>query len=164
MTGRTIGLSLVAALCLAVAGCSLGGDQGPALTSLEPAVSPDGGRIAYESAVDNRLKLFVRDLASGTAQQVTEGAYDDFSPSWSPDGTAIAFASNREKDNIDIYTLDLATHEVRRLTTDAGSDMYPTWSANGRVYFNSDRTKAWQVYSVLPNGTDLTVVIANATP
>ncbi len=164
MTGRTIGLFLLAALCLAVAGCSLGGDQGPALTTLEPAISPDGRRLAYESAVDNRLKLFVRDLATGAAEQVTEGAYDDFSPTWSPDGTAIAFASNREKDNIDIYTLDLATLEVRRLTSDAGSDMYPAWSANGRVYFNSDRTKAWQVYSVLPDGTGLTVVTVNMTP
>ncbi|MCX6091526.1 MAG: DPP IV N-terminal domain-containing protein [Candidatus Bipolaricaulota bacterium] len=164
MKGRTIGLFLVAALCLTVAGCSLGGDQGPALTTLEPAISPDGRRLAYESAVDNRLKLFVRDLATDAAEQVTEGAYDDFSPTWSPDGTAIAFASNREKDNIDIYTLDLATRDVRRLTSDAGSDMYPAWSANGRVYFNSDRTKAWQVYSVLPDGTGLTVVTANMTP
>jgi TolB protein len=164
MTGRTIGLFLVAALCLAVAGCSLGGDQGPALTTLEPAISPDGRRLAYESAVDSRLKLFVRDLATGGAEQVTEGAYDDFSPTWSPDGTAIAFASNREKDNIDIYTLDLATREVRRLTSDAGSDMYPAWSTNGRIYFNSDRTKAWQVYSILPDGTGLTVVTANMTP
>jgi hypothetical protein len=93
------------------------------------------------------LKLFVHDLASGAAQQVTDGAWDDFSPTWSPDGTSIAFASNRTKDNVDIYVLDVATREARRVTTDPGNEMYPAWSADGRIYFNSDRTKAWEVYS-----------------
>jgi TolB protein len=164
MTGRAIGLCLVAALCAAAVGCSLGGDSTPALTSLEPAISPDGRRVAYESAVDGRLKLFVRDLATGATEQVTDGAYDDFSPAWSPDGAAIVFASNREKNNVDIYVLNVAARDVRRLTTDAGNDMYPAWSADGRIYFNSDRTKAWQIYSILPDGSGMTAVGASTTP
>jgi TolB protein len=163
MNGRWLGLGLLCAACLAAAGCSWG-DDSVALATLEPAISPDGRRIAYESAVEDRLKLFVRELDSGVTQQVTEGVCDDFSPTWSPDGTTIAFASNREKDNVDIYILDIATREVRRLTSDAGSDMYPAWAASGRVYFNSDRTKAWEVYSVLPDGTGLVCVTAGAAP
>lgn len=164
MIERVAGLCLVILLCAAVAGCSLGGDPAPALTSLEPAVSPDGRRLAYETAVNQRLKLFVRDLAAGTSEQVTDGASDDFSPAWSPDGTAIVFASNREKGNVDLYTLDLARREVRRLTNDPGNDMYPTWATDGRIYFNSDRSKAWQLYSILPDGTGLTVVVAQPAP
>jgi TolB protein len=164
MTGRAVGLFLVVALCAAVAGCSLGGDSTPALTNLEPAISPDGRRIAYESSVDSRLKLFVRDVATGATEQVTDGAYDDFSPAWSPDGSGIVFASNREKGNVDIYVLNVATREVRRLTTDAGNDMYPAWSAEGRIYFNSDRTKAWQLYSILPDGSGMTAVGASTNP
>jgi TolB protein len=162
MKKRWILFGSVVALCLAPAGCSLTGEESVALTNLEPAVSPDGLRLAYESAVDDRLRLFIRDLAAATTQQVTAGAYDDFSPAWSPDGTRIVFASNREKDNIDIYTLDLTTQEVRRVTTDSGRDMYPAWSADGRIYFNSDRTKTWQVYSILPDGTGM--VLVSATP
>jgi Tol biopolymer transport system component len=163
MNTRRLGFGLLCALCLAAAGCSLG-DQGPALTNLEPAIAPNGRQIAYESAVDGKLKLFVRDLESGAAQQVTDGAADDFSPTWSPDGTSIAFASNREKGNVDVHVLRVATREVRRLTTDAANDMYPAWSSDGRVYFNSDRTKMWELYSVLPDGTGLVSVTARATP
>jgi Tol biopolymer transport system component len=50
------------------------------------------------------------------------------------------------------------------LTTDAGNDMYPAWSADGRIYFNSDRTKAWQIYSILPDGSGMTAVGASTTP
>ena len=164
MTGRIVGLLLVALLCAATTGCSLGGNSTPALSSLEPAVSPDGRRLAYESAVEQRLKLFVRDLSTGVSEQITDGTSDDFSPAWSPDGGSLVFASNREKGNVDIYTIDVASRQLRRVTTDAGNDMYPAWSTNGRIYFNSDRTKAWQVYSILPDGSDATVVVANPAP
>ncbi len=163
MMGRYAGWGLLCALCLAVAGCSLGG-QGPALTTLEPAVSPDGRQMAYETAVDGRLKLFLRNLASGGVQQITEGTSDDFSPAWSPDGASLVFASNREKGNVDLYILDVAQRVTRRLTADTANDMYPTWAADGRIYFNSDRTKAWEVYSVLPDGTGLLSLTGRASP
>jgi len=161
---RRIGLLLAMGLCVIAAGCSLGGDSTPPLTNLEPSSSPDGSRLAYESAVNERLKLFVRDLASGATEQITSGESDDFSPAWSPDGSTLVFASNREKGNVDIYTIHLATRDVRRLTTDPGTDVYPVWSADGRIYFNSDRSKAWQVYSVLPDGSDARVVITGSSP
>lgn len=164
MTFRSAGVALLCAACLAAAGCSLTGPQGPALTTLEPAVSPDGRQMSYETAVDGRLKLFVRDLASGASQQITDGSSDDFSPAWSPDGASLVFASNREKGNVDLYVLDLATRAVRRVTSEAGNDMYPTWASDGRIYFNSDRTKAWEVYSILPDGSGLVSVTGRTTP
>jgi TolB protein len=144
--------------------CSLGGDEGAPLTGLEPAVSPDGLQLAYEAAVGSSLKLFVRSLASGATQQITSGTSDDFSPAWSPDGTEMAFASNREKNNVDIYTLNLSTGEIRRVTTGTANDMYPAWAEDGRIYFSSDQTKVWLVYSVLPDGSDLVRVTPSGAP
>jgi TolB protein len=160
---RTSAVLLAAATLVAIAGCSFLGEQGPALTYLEPALSSDGRRLAYESAVDGKLELFARDLETGVAERLTENQADDFSPSWSPDGSRIVFASNRDN-NVDIYVLDIATRQTRRLTTDAGTDMNPTWAADGRIYFNSDRTKAWQIYAILPDGTNLVAITATATP
>jgi len=160
---RRSAVLLATAILLTIAGCSFLGDQGPELTYLEPALSPDGRRLAYESAVDGKLELFARDIETGVAEGLTENQADDFSPSWSPDGTSIVFASNRNN-NVDIYILDIATRQTRRLTTDAGTDMNPTWASDGRIYFNSDRTKAWQIYAVLPDGTSLAAITATATP
>ncbi len=164
MIFRASGIVLAGVALLAVAGCSyFSGDQGPALTYLEPTLSPDGRWLAYESAVDGKLELFVRDLETGVARRLTENQADDFSPSWSLDGASIVFASNPD-DNVDIYVIDVTTRQTRRLTTDAGNDMYPTWAPDGRIYFDSDRTKAWEVYAILPDGTGLTAITAIATP
>jgi TolB protein len=160
---RTSAVVLAAAALLTIAGCSFFGEQGPELTYLEPALSPDGRWLAYESAVDGKLELFARDIGTGTTERLTENQVDDFSPSWSPDGTSIVFASNRDN-NVDIYILDVATHQARRLTTDAATDMNPTWASDGRIYFNSDRAKTWQIYAVLPDGTNLAAITATATP
>jgi TolB protein len=160
---RTSAVLLAAAALLAIAGCSFLGEQGPALTYLEPALSPDGRWLAYESAVDGKLELFARDVETGVAERLTENQADDFSPSWSPAGTSIVFASNRDN-NVDIYILDIVTHQTRRLTADAGTDMNPTWAADGRIYFNSNRTKTWQIYAILPDGTSLVAITAPATP
>jgi TolB protein len=160
---RRSAVLLATAVLLTIAGCSFFGEQGPELTHLEPALSPDGRWLAYESAVDGKLELFARDIETGVAERLTENKADDFSPSWSPDGTSIVFASNRDN-NVDIYILDIATRQTRRLTADAGTDMNPTWASDGRIYFNSDRTKAWQIYAVLPDGTSLAAITATATP
>ena len=160
---RRSAVLLATAILLTIAGCSFLGEQGPELTYLEPALSPDGRRVAYESTVDGKLDLFARDIETGVAERLTENQADDFSPSWSPDGTSIVFASNRNN-NVDIYILDIAMRQTRRLTTDAGTDMNPTWAADGRIYFNSDRTQAWQIYAVLPDGTSLAAITATATP
>ncbi len=164
MISRASGWVLVVAVLSIVAGCSyFGGDQGPALEYLEPALSPDGRWLAYESAVDEKLELYAKDLLTGAVQRLTENKANDFSPSWSPDGMSIVFASDPDG-NVDIYIMNVATRQMRRLTTDTGTDMYPTWASDGRIYFNSDRTKAWEVYAILPDGTGLVVITASTTP
>ncbi|MEI6171407.1 MAG: hypothetical protein WCQ45_02875 [bacterium] len=109
---RASAVLLAAAALSAIAGCSFFGEQGPALTYLEPALSPDGRWLAYECAVDGKLELFARDVETGVAERLTENQADDFSPSWSPDGTSIVFASNRNN-NVDIYILEVATRQTR---------------------------------------------------
>jgi len=52
----------------------------------------------------------------------------DESPFWSPDGTAIVFASTRD-DNTEIYAMRADGSALTRLTESAATDAYPVWSA-----------------------------------
>jgi dipeptidyl aminopeptidase/acylaminoacyl peptidase len=74
--------------------------------------------------------------------QLTFGDYDDAEPAWSPDGTRIAFVSNRtddpdSNDNLDIWVIaangDGERREPRRLTSNPGSDRSPSWSNDGNL-------------------------------
>ena len=82
--------------------------------------------------------LYVFDLATRKAEQVTSGDADDASPAWSPDGKWLAFVSAREPnaerfDNEDVYVVEArAGATPRRLTTFQGRDEGPlSWSPDG---------------------------------
>ncbi|MBI3569356.1 MAG: S9 family peptidase [Gemmatimonadetes bacterium] len=83
--------------------------------------------------------VWVFDLATRKAQQITTGDVDDESPAWSPDGTRLAFISAREKDaerteNTDVYVVEAkAGATPARLTTFEGADEGPlSWSPDGK--------------------------------
>ncbi len=55
----------------------------------DPVPSPDGSRLAF-TAMD---RLYVRDLPSGTPQRLTGREVGEYHPTWSPDGSSIAYVS-----------------------------------------------------------------------
>lgn len=60
----------------------------------DPAVSPDGTRIAFVRTVDGFDQIFVQASdGSGTAVQETTGATEHYSPSWRPDGTGLFYSN-----------------------------------------------------------------------
>jgi Tol biopolymer transport system component len=65
--------------------------------------------------------------------------YSEF-PRWSPDGTKIAFQTNRDR-NFEIYVMDADGGNTRRLTKNYYSDQFPTWSPDGaKIAFSSMAT------------------------
>ena len=85
--------------------------------------------------------LYVFDVASQELRQITAGDHDEGGPVWSPDGTRIAFTSNRTEDpdtneNSDIWVVEAdvtqAVTEPTRVTSNPGSDYGPAWSPDGR--------------------------------
>ncbi len=66
------------------------------------------------------------------------GSNDSF-PSWSPDGSKIAFSSDRDGD-VEIYTVAAGGSDPARLTHTPGRDAHPSWSPDGsKIVFQSPR-------------------------
>jgi Tol biopolymer transport system component len=97
----------------------------------DPAFSPDGRKIAFESDRSGNFDIFTMSAAGTHVHRVTTSINNDEDPSWSPNGTKIAFASTRNG-NTDIYVSNLARSSIVRLTTSRQADSAPAWSPKGR--------------------------------
>jgi len=85
--------------------------------------------------------LYVHNFETETTIQITDGDYDEYGATWSPDGTMIAFTSNRTKDperndNSDIWLVKSDVRADRQepiqLTTNLGPDGSPVWHPDGK--------------------------------
>lgn len=83
--------------------------------------------------------------------RLTSGDWNDTTPSLSPDGTRLAFASDRDQ-YWDIYLLDLQTGGTQRLTNTPQYDASPTWSPD----------LAWIVYETY-EGDNLEIALYSLT-
>jgi dipeptidyl aminopeptidase/acylaminoacyl peptidase len=95
--------------------------------------------------------IWVYDVATNQATQITTGSFDDRNPAWSPDSTRIAFVSKRtgadpdRNEDTNIFVVDAkAGAEPRAVTTYEGADDgVPAWSPDGKwlAYLQAEETK-----------------------
>lgn len=95
-----------------------------------------GGRGRPHFADAARTHIYMIPAAGGTPVQLTTGQYNEHSITWSPDGQAIGFVSNRNPrpDDIqqsDVWKVDINTRTVTQLTAHPGLAYQPVWSPNG---------------------------------
>lgn len=110
----------------------------PSITSSSTPPTPIGGGtgiIIFEAydVENNNLEIYQLDLANPTnsLKNLTKNSFEDQDPVWSPDGTQIAFVSNRDR-NSDIYIMDSDGSNQKNLTPKNGKeDLEPAWSPDG---------------------------------
>ena len=98
------------------------------VTDPDVAVSSDGQRLVF-SALGH---LFQLPAAGGATKQLTSGPHYDAAPAISPDGTSVAFISDRKVSSQgNVFVLDIASGQIRQVTDEAWVDR-PVWSPDGK--------------------------------
>ncbi|MBN1993841.1 MAG: PD40 domain-containing protein [Anaerolineae bacterium] len=117
-----------------------------------PTLGPNG-QLVFKGWGNTPVGLHLASLAFDNLQPVTD-TDKDTAPALSPDGSKIAFMSNRDE-NWEIYLVNSDGSGLQRLTDDPANDGLPAWSPDGQVLaFVSDRGGAWAVWAMRPNGQD----------
>jgi Tol biopolymer transport system component len=104
--------------------------QTSAINEVNPALSPDGTRLAYAANEGGNWDIWVLQIATGQKINLTkdyEG--DDLSPAWSPAGDWIAFFSQRNDGGI--FIMSALGGPTRQVTVHGGRDSPNSWSPDG---------------------------------
>ncbi|MDH3734632.1 MAG: S9 family peptidase [Gemmatimonadota bacterium] len=106
-------------------------------TIADPQISPNGDRVVYvrrraDIMTDRRLSnLWIVDADGSGHRPLTSGDFSDGSPRWSPDGTRLAFISNRGG-TTQIHVRWMDTGETSEITNVTEPPSSIAWSPDGR--------------------------------
>jgi tricorn protease len=107
-------------------------------------VSADGRFLAFTLRGD----IWLMPAAGGKGRRITSGPDNDQWPRFSPDGTQIAYFSNKSGNN-DIYLLDLRTRKSKAVTTNKAADHFHNWSPDGStLVFCSERSGNRDIWTI----------------
>ncbi len=98
------------------------------VTTPDVALSPDGQWLIF-TMLGNLFRLPVE---GGTAEQLTFGPYYDTDLAISPGGNRVAFVSDRDGSEGNVFVLELATGQVAQVTHESWAGR-PTWAPDGQT-------------------------------
>jgi serine/threonine protein kinase/Tol biopolymer transport system component len=95
------------------------------------SLSPDGDSIVYDNSLRGNADIYKQPVTGGPATLIVDRPGDAFHPSWSPDGSEIAFYSGQSDGTIAIFVVPAAGGVPTLLTETPRVDADPVWSPDG---------------------------------
>jgi dipeptidyl aminopeptidase/acylaminoacyl peptidase len=160
-----------ATLCLALAAPAFFVAASAQQPSPSPSSSPSPSQSPSPAPPDTEiflveLKPAGGSLAFGQPANITRRAGYDNQPSFTPDGAAVLFTSQREGEQTDIYRHDLKTGAATRLTSTPESEYSPTVMPGGKFFsvvrVEADRTQRLWKFPLA--GGEPSLVLAGVKP
>jgi len=139
--------------------------NGPGINT-QPDLSPDGTRVLFTSSRDGNNEIYIMNVDGTNLVNLTSNPADDNSPAWAPDGNSFTFTSNRDG-NREIYLIAIVSGvpsaPVNR-TNNPAEDDQSGWlivrsalgQARNLILFSTNRDTNYEVYSMNPDGTQVT--------
>jgi len=116
-----------------------------------PKISSDGSKVVFNTATGG--EIYTVNTDSSGFKNISNNPASDIAPSWSPDGSKIAFISNRDG-GTDVYYMNADGSEVTRVTNSLEAETSPVWFSDGsKILFC-----AGEIYSINPDGTGQTQI------
>src|SRR5262249_34404047 len=128
---------------------------------VRPVVSPDGKRIAFAALGD----LYVMNIG-GKPENLTKDRFFDTDPAWSPDGSQLAYSSDKSGDLLQIWIRDMRTGQSRQLTHMNTQPQGAAWSPDGKRIAVFNVTGMWRVaeFSVIDVATGTVTKVHDTLP
>jgi len=122
-----------------------------------PRFSSDGRRIVFSGVrLSGYTDIYVLDITDGTYAPIMEDMYYDLDPTFTPDGSAIVFVSDRAEEGktgaTNLFRYDIASGNLTQLTFGSYKDQSPEATDRG-IFFSSNRTGSFNLYLLASDGT-----------
>jgi TolB protein len=118
---------------------------------IDPDVDRTGSWVAFASTMHRKTAdIYIKAVNGRTLTQITTDPADDVMPSFNPDGSSVAFASNRAG-NWDIYTISTDGTQTVQITNDADHELHPSWSPDGKMIAYckfGTQSMRWEIWMV----------------
>lgn len=117
----------------------------------DPSISSDGSKLVFASTQHRQTSdIYIKNVAGRVVTQLTNDPAQDAMPVFSPDGSRIAFASNRQG-NWDIFIMSSTGGKALQLTDGAEDEVFPSWSPDGTTLVFSRQnigTGRWEMWTL----------------